>query len=98
MDRRGFFKSLVAGAVGLFVLPKNDTNKTKPSVNSALSGKRRSGTNFIFAEPDPDMIIVSTTVWNGRICVATQKGVYRIDDDDKLVRLELIIKEKPNAK
>ncbi len=94
MDRRGFFKSLVASAVGLFVLPKNETNRTELCMNPVLGdGKQRSGTKFILAEPDPDMIIVSTTEWRGCIYIATQKGVYIIRDDHKLERLKFITKE-----
>lgn len=54
--------------------------------------KKRKGIKFAFAEPDLDMIIVSMLEFQGAVYVATQKGVYRIEDNDKMVRLELVDK------
>jgi len=53
---------------------------------------RRKGTKFTFSEPDPDKTIVSMIEWKGSVYVATQKGVYRIEENDTLVRLEMIDK------
>ncbi|KKL09233.1 hypothetical protein LCGC14_2567910 [marine sediment metagenome] len=49
---------------------------------------RRDGMKYIpFGDSDPERIIVSMIEFQGRIYVATQRGIYTIDDD-KLVRLE----------
>ena len=53
--------------------------------------ERRKGIKLAFAEPDPDMVIVSMLEFHGFVYVATQKGVYRIEDD-KVVRLEMVDK------
>ena len=58
--------------------------------------KRRDGIKFAFAEPDLDMIIVSMLEFHGFVYVATQKGVYRIEDD-KVVRLEIVDKTPLSA-
>lgn len=52
--------------------------------------KKRKGTKFIFASPDPDKTVISMVKWRDCLYVATQKGVYRIEDDDKLIRLQII--------
>ena len=51
--------------------------------------EKREGTKFAFAEPDPDRVIVSMIDFQGRIYVATQKGVYRFENG-KMTRLEFI--------
>lgn len=56
-----------------------------------MIAKRRKGTKFVFGKPDPDMVIVSMIEWEDKIYVATQKGIYRIEND-KLVRLEIVEK------
>ncbi len=55
--------------------------------------EKRSGTKYIpFMEPeDEDRIVVSMLEYKDRIYVATQKGVY-ILDNDKLRRLEIVEK------
>lgn len=54
--------------------------------------RKRKGVKFAFADPDPDKIIVSMIEWKGSVYVATQKGVYRIEENDTLVRLQMIDK------
>ncbi len=53
---------------------------------------RRKSIKFTFAEADPEKKIVSMIEWQGFIYVATEKGVYRIEENDTLVRLEMIDK------
>ena len=54
---------------------------------------KREGTKYIpFGDSDPEKVIVSMIEFQDRIYVATQKGVYIIDND-KLVRLEFVEKE-----
>ena len=49
---------------------------------------KREGMKFIpFGDSDPEKIIVSMIEFKDKIYVATQKGIYAVDDD-KLVRLE----------
>jgi len=55
--------------------------------------EKRKGIKHIFAEADPDKIIVSMLEWRGSVYVATQRGVYRIEDG-KLVRLEFVEKKE----
>ena len=54
--------------------------------------KRRKGIKFTFGEPDPDVTIVSMIEFQGKIYVATQKGVYLITARDTLVRLKIVDK------
>ena len=49
-------------------------------------------TKFAFAEADPDMVVVSMLEFQGKIYVATQKGIYVVTEGDTLVRLELVDK------
>ena len=56
----------------------------------------RKGTKYPFGDSDPDKEIVSMIEWQGFIYVATKKGVYRIEDD-KMVRLEFVDKDKNNV-
>lgn len=54
--------------------------------------EKRKGVKFAFAEPDDeDRRIVSMIEFQGRIFVATQKGVYELKDNT-LVRLEFVDK------
>lgn len=53
----------------------------------------RSGMKHLpFMDADPDQIIVSMLEFEGKIYVATQKGIY-IVRNEKLVRLELTEQE-----
>lgn len=52
---------------------------------------KRKGMKHIFSEADPDKQIVSMLEFEGKVYVATKKGVYRIEGD-KLVRLEFVEK------
>ena len=54
---------------------------------------RRKTTKFAFAEADlePDRIIVSTIEHKGNFYMATQKGIYRLENDE-MVRLRIVDK------
>lgn len=54
---------------------------------------RRSGTKFAFAEvdPSPERVIVSTVEHKGNLYMATQKGIYRLENDE-MVRLKIVDK------
>ncbi len=55
--------------------------------------KKRTGTKFIpFNEADPERVIVSMIEFKDKIYVATQKGVYVIENN-KLKRLEFAMIE-----
>ncbi|KKM83802.1 hypothetical protein LCGC14_1305800 [marine sediment metagenome] len=58
---------------------------------------RRRDSKFAFNEADlePDRVIVSTVEHKGNLYIATQKGIYRLEDD-KMVRLQLIDKGVEN--
>lgn len=55
--------------------------------------KQRKRTKYIFAEADlePDRIIVSTVEHKGNFYMATQKGIYRLENDE-MVRLRIVDK------
>ena len=55
--------------------------------------EKRKGLKFAFAESDndKDRIVVSMIEHQGRILVATQKGIYKLEDD-KMVRLQFVEK------
>ena len=56
--------------------------------------KRRKGIKLIFSEadPEPDRVIVSMIEWEDSVYVATQKGIYRLEND-VLKRLRMVEKE-----
>ncbi len=56
--------------------------------------ERRSGTKYIFSEvdEDPERIVVSMITWKNSVYVATQKGIYRIGENDTMVRLKFVDK------
>lgn len=51
--------------------------------------EKRKGIKFPLSESDEDKIIVSMIEFQGQVLVATQKGVYRLEDD-VLTRLEFV--------
>ncbi len=56
--------------------------------------KKRTGTKFPFAEPDDEnRKIVSMIEYQGQILVATQKGIYRLENE-KMIRLDFVEKER----
>lgn len=93
MDRRSFMKLSglpCFGVLGFSGFAKRIT-KTNPPPNSGA--RRRSGTKFMFAEPEAeDMEIVSMTEFENQIYVATKKGVYLIKGN-KLERLKMVLKD-----
>ncbi len=61
----------------------------KVSVITDTESKRRSSTKYIpFMDKDLDYVIISMLEFQGKIYVATQKGIYVLRDE-KLVRLKL---------
>ena len=54
--------------------------------------KNKDRVKFAFAEPDLDMKVVSMIEFQGKVYVATQKGVYIITEGNTLIRLELVDK------
>lgn len=51
--------------------------------------EKRKGCKFAFAEPDNEnRKIVSMIEYKGQVLVATQKGIYRLEDN-KMVRLQI---------
>ena len=54
-----------------------------------MNGCRNSKFIFNEADPEPDRIVVSTVEHKGNLYIATQKGIYRLDDD-KMVRLQIV--------
>lgn len=51
--------------------------------------EKRKDVKFAFAEPDENRRVVSMVEFQGRVFVATQKGVYELKDNT-LVRLEFV--------
>ena len=58
--------------------------------------EKRKGIKFSFAEPDLDKVIVSMLEFQGKVYVATQKGVY-ILKNDTLIRLKMVDKTNEQA-
>ena len=68
---------------------------TQESVANDITGLsveryKRKGMKNVFNESDSEKIVVSMIEFEGKIYVATQKGVYIIKDD-KLVRVEFVL-------
>ena len=68
---------------------------TEESVANDITGLsveryKRKGRKNVFNEADSEKIVVSMIEFEGKIYVATQKGVYIIKDD-KLVRVEFVL-------
>lgn len=59
--------------------------------------KERKGIKFALAEADPDKTIVSMIEWKGSMYVATKKGIYRIEENDTIVRLQFVDKSPKNS-